>query len=213
MNIDQNNSIYNSNAVKNFWDDYYRNKKFVFSNSDFSKLVKPYLKENSSIIDIGCGDGRDSIYFAKNKLFTEGIDISKKAIEINKQYENKFLKFTVLDLKNINSFNKFYDFAYCRFLFHAINEDIENDLLIWMSNNIKSSIFIETRILDKDILNIKLDHYRRHFQEQDFINKLKSFDFKIIYSKSSKNFSRYKKEYNVSDLKHDPLLLRVVISK
>ena len=213
MNIDQNNSIYNSNAVKNFWDDYYRNKKFVFSNSDFSKLVKPYLKENSSIIDIGCGDGRDSIYFAKNKLFTEGIDISKKANEINKQYENKFLKFTVLDLKNINSFNKFYDFAYCRFLFHAINEDIENDLLIWMSNNIKSSIFIETRILDKDILNIKLDHYRRHFQEQDFINKLKSFDFKIIYSKSSKNFSRYKKEYNVSDLKHDPLLLRVVISK
>ena len=213
MNIDQNNSIYNSNAVKNFWDDYYRNKKFVFSNSDFSKLVKPYLKENSSIIDIGCGDGRDSIYFAKNKLFTEGIDISKKAIEINKQYENKFLKFSVLDLKNINSFNKFYDFAYCRFLFHAINEDIENDLLIWMSNNIKSSIFIETRILDKDILNIKLDHYRRHFQEQDFINKLKSFDFKIIYSKSSKNFSRYKKEYNVSDLKHDPLLLRVVISK
>ena len=213
MNIDQNNSIYNSNAVKNFWDDYYRNKKFVFSNSDFSKLVKPYLKENSSIIDIGCGDGRDSIYFAKNKLFTEGIDISKKAIEINKQYENKFLKFTVLDLKNINSFNKFYDFAYCRFLFHAINEDIENDLLIWMSNNIKSSIFIETRILDKDILNIKLDHYRRHFQEQDFINKLKSFGFKIIYSKSSKNFSRYKKEYNVSDLKHDPLLLRVVISK
>tara|TARA_B100000965_G_scaffold393360_1_gene404100 strand:- start:245 stop:886 length:642 start_codon:yes stop_codon:yes gene_type:complete len=213
VNIDQNNSIYNSNAVKNFWDDYYRNKKFVFSNSDFSKLVKPYLKENSSIIDIGCGDGRDSIYFAKNKLFTEGIDISKKAIEINKQYENKFLKFTVLDLKNINSFNKFYDFAYCRFLFHAINEDIENDLLIWMSNNIKSSIFIETRILDKDILNIKLDHYRRHFQEQDFINKLKSFDFKIIYSKSSKNFSRYKKEYNVSDLKHDPLLLRVVISK
>ena len=213
MNIDQNNSIYNSNAVKNFWDDYYRNKKFVFSNSDFSKLVKPYLKENSSIIDIGCGDGRDSIYFAKNKLFTEGIDISKKAIEINKKYENKFLKFTVLDLKNINSFNKFFDFAYCRFLFHAINEDIENDLLIWMSNNIKSSIFIETRILDKDILNIKLDHYRRHFQEQDFINKLKSFDFKIIFSKSSKNFSRYKKEYNVSDLKHDPLLLRVVISK
>ena len=213
MNIDQNNSIYNSNAVKNFWDDYYRNKKFVFSNSDFSKLVKPYLKENSSIIDIGCGDGRDSIYFAKNKLFTEGIDISKKAIEINKQYENKFLKFTVLDLKNINSFNKFYDFAYCRFLFHAINEEIENDLLIWMSNNIKSSIFIETRILDKDILNIKLDHYRRLFHEEDFINKLKSFGFKIIYSKSSKNFSRYKKEYNVSDLKQDPLLLRVVISK
>ena len=213
MNIDQNNSIYNSNDVKSFWDDYYRNKKLVFSNSDFSKLVKPYLKENSSIIDIGCGDGRDSIYFAKNKLFTEGIDISKKAIEINKQYENKFLKFTVLDLKNINSFNKFYDFAYCRFLFHAINEDIENDLLIWMSNNIKSSIFIETRILDKDILNIKLDHYRRLFHEEDFINKLKSFGFKIIYSKSSKNFSRYKKEYNVSDLKHDPLLLRVVISK
>jgi len=213
MEYNKKNITYNSNDLKNFWDNYYKNKKSIFTNSPFSKFVKKYLNENSSIIDIGCGDGRDSIYFAKNKIFTEGVDISKKAIEINKKYENKFLKFTLLDLREINRIHNIYDFAYCRFLFHSISKDIEDNLLIWLSNNIKNLIFIETRISDEEFKNAKLDHYRRYFNEEDFKNKLKSLEFKIIYSKASKNFSRYKKEYDVKDLKHDPLLLRMIISK
>ena len=139
--------------------------------------------------------------------------MSKKAIEINKKYENKFLKFTLLDLKDLKSIHDIYDFAYCRFLFHSINEKIEDNILIWMSNNIKNQIFIETRISDEKLINAELNHYRRFFKEEDFKNKLNSLGFEIIYSKASKNFSRYKKIYNATDLKHDPLLLRMIISK
>jgi len=204
---------YKSDDIKNFWNNYYSNKKSTFTNSPFSKFVKPYLNENSSIIDLGCGDGRDAIYFAKNKIYTHGVDMSKKAIEINKKYENKFLKFTLLDLKDLKSIHDIYDFAYCRFLFHSINEKIEDNILIWMSNNIKNQIFIETRISDEKLINAELNHYRRFFKEEDFKNKLNSLGFEIIYSKASKNFSRYKKIYNATDLKHDPLLLRMIISK
>ena len=34
-----------------------------------------------SLIDIGCGNGRDSIFFSKNNFHVTGIDISQKAIK------------------------------------------------------------------------------------------------------------------------------------
>ena len=213
MNQKNYSSEYQTKKVQNYWDHYYQKKKSIFTNSDFSKFVNTYLTENSSIIDLGCGDGRDSIFFSKNKIYTEGFDISAKAIQANKKYENKFLKFSVIDIDNIKELNKTYDFAYCRFLFHAINEDLENILLFWLSNNITKKIFIETRILDEHLLNSNYDHYRRNFSQQDFIDKLKKYNFEITFLKASREFSKYKSTYNVSDLNHDPLLLRVVLSK
>jgi len=51
-------------------------------NSSFSEFVLNYIKEPSgrSLLDIGCGDGRDSVYFANNKIQTEGIDLSTSAL-------------------------------------------------------------------------------------------------------------------------------------
>ena len=116
------------------------------------RLLSSFVSENLNklidSIDIGCGDGRDSIYFSDKKIFTTGVDISDKVINKNKEYENEYLNFKVLDLENINSITKKFDFAYCRFLFHAISEDIENQLLEWFGENINNKIFIETRIKD-----------------------------------------------------------------
>ena len=60
-----------------YWDKYYNNKKIALPNSDFSKFALKYIKTNSSMIDIGCGDGRDSLFFAKNNIKTLGIDFSQ----------------------------------------------------------------------------------------------------------------------------------------
>ena len=47
--------------MNNYWDKYY-SKHQTFNNSDFVEFSKPFIKD--SVIDIGCGNGRDSIYFA-----------------------------------------------------------------------------------------------------------------------------------------------------
>ena len=61
-----------------------------------------------------------------------------------------------IDLNLIDKYNKKFDFAYCRFLFHAINEDVEDILFKWIAKNISSCIFIETRIYDeKQVILIK----------------------------------------------------------
>jgi len=63
MNQKNYSSEYQTKKVQNYWDHYYQKKKSIFTNSDFSKFVNTYLTENSSIIDLGCGDGRDSFFF------------------------------------------------------------------------------------------------------------------------------------------------------
>tara|TARA_X000001036_G_C20508457_1_gene736986 strand:- start:317 stop:952 length:636 start_codon:yes stop_codon:yes gene_type:complete len=203
---------YNKVKLRSYWNNYYSTNNKVLPHSDFSSFVSENLNTNSTLIDIGCGDGRDSIYFSDKKIITTGVDISEKVINKNKEYENEYLNFEVLDLENINSITKKFDFAYCRFLFHAISEDIENQLLEWFGENINSRIFIETRIKDTKQIVITENHYRRYFEEQYFVNKVQKAGFKVLFNQTSRSFSQYKKIYNVKDVNHDPLLLRMIIA-
>ena len=67
----------------NYWDNFYI-KKNKIKESSFARFVLSKVKKGKikkSLIDIGCGNGRDSIFFSKNNFCVTGIDISKKAIK------------------------------------------------------------------------------------------------------------------------------------
>ena len=199
--------------ILTFWDSYYKNKISTFPNSPFSTYCLSFLDKKSTLIDIGCGDGRDSIFFSENQIYTTGIDFSSEVINQNKKFENNYLNFLNIDLNLLDEFNEQFDFAYCRFLFHAISEEVEDILFQWITKNVRRYTFIETRIYDKKISQVAENHYRRYFKKQKFIEKIERLGFTIEYSESSRAFSIYKNVYNVEDLKIDPLLLRVIISK
>jgi tellurite methyltransferase len=82
------------------------------------------------LIDIGCGDGRDTHFFSKNKIFSKGVDFSQETIKQNKPLSNKYLSFEHMDLESINELNETFEYAYCRFIFHSITENIESKLLL-----------------------------------------------------------------------------------
>ena len=50
------------------WDKYYTKTATSFSPSDFALSMIKNLKVNSTLIDIGCGNGRDSLFFHKERL-------------------------------------------------------------------------------------------------------------------------------------------------
>ena len=49
------------------WNNYYSENSKPFQESDFATFVLKQLTKNSTIIDIGCGNGRDSVFFAKKE--------------------------------------------------------------------------------------------------------------------------------------------------
>jgi len=46
-------------------------------------------QEPNKVLDIGCGIGNHSIYFAEQGLDTVGVDISKPAISLARESRNK----------------------------------------------------------------------------------------------------------------------------
>lgn len=190
------------------WNRFY--KKFSLSQaSNFAKFVFRKIKKKKlsrlSLIDIGCGNGRDSIYFSKKKIETTGLDASKIAIKNNLK---NFKKITFLN-KNICSknfnINKKFDIIYARFFLHAINYKNQNLFLKNIKKILKKKgvIFLEFRtIKDKMMLKGKklsnnervFGHYRRFIDVQEFIIDLKKVGFKINYISQSNNFANFKNE-------------------
>ena len=195
------------NLLIKYWNTYYSvNKRF--KESSFARFVNKRIKRNSKIIDIGCGNGRDSFFFSKNNFKVTAIDISKSAIKNNEPKSNKNLKFLRFDIGK-NSLSKKFDVIYCRFFIHAINEKVEDKLILLIKKikkknstaffefrNHKDKIFGKKKIKKhNDIIEFEEGHFRRIINPNEFIKKIKKrIVCKVIYKKSSTNLSIIKKD-------------------
>ena len=76
-------------------------------------IIKKYHLEKTSILEIGCGEGRDTRYLLNNNYNVLGTDISKEAIDYciskDKDHLNNYL---VLDALNNNDFKDKFGFIF-----------------------------------------------------------------------------------------------------
>tara|TARA_S200000501_G_scaffold378382_1_gene440679 strand:- start:1671 stop:2267 length:597 start_codon:yes stop_codon:yes gene_type:complete len=194
----------------NYWENYYTKIQKPFDSSSFAKFVLNKINPNQTIIDLGCGNGRDSIFFSDNKIQTLGVDQSSVAIKNLKKYENSYLNFEISDFSNLKK--EQFDYGYCRFILHSINEVEEENLINWLSKNITKNIFIESRTNIDEKKYKKTNHYRRLMNIDSFKKSLEKKGFKIEYEEVSDKFSKYSSAYKVSDINFDPIIVRFVLS-
>ena len=199
-----------------YWNNFYKKKKAPTKQSAFSEFVVKKIKnEKVNIFDIGCGNGRDTNFFNKNKLNCFGLDTSKEVIIKNKKNYSKFNKKFIK-----KDFSKFFKkkikdhfSVYSRFTWHSINYEEEKKLINHLKDQKKLKyIFIETRTIKDELYNKgkKLglhefesspSHYRR-FIDPVILKKKLSKNFKIIYFKQGKNLAKFKKA--------NPWILRII---
>lgn len=80
-----------------YWNYFYKNVGSYKSPTNFAKFIlkSKILKKKTTLFDLGCGNGRDTIFFIKNKINCIGFDQSKLVIKKNKlenyKYKKKFL--------------------------------------------------------------------------------------------------------------------------
>lgn len=203
----------------NYWENYYKKNFKPSTESLFAKFVlNNYLKTNKTILDLGCGNGRDSIFFSNNGLYTTAIDISKSEINyLQKTYDNSKLSFICKDFFKIYDVTDKFDYVYSRFSLHSVKCKTENIVLGWIKTHLSKNglIFIEVRSI-KDIKynegikisnkeNFADNHYRRYFSKNSFIKKLIKYSLKVIYINEGRGLAPYKNE--------DPIVLRIVAKK
>lgn len=105
------------------------------------KIIKKYnISKNSSILEIGCGEGRDTIYLLENGYNVLGIDYSKtvikKCISNNKKYINNFKQIDIIK----NKLNKKYDFIYSIAVIHMfITKEHRNKFYNFIYNHLNEN--------------------------------------------------------------------------
>ncbi|MFJ8118290.1 cyclopropane fatty-acyl-phospholipid synthase-like methyltransferase [Bacillus sp. RC55] len=69
-----------------FWDDFYSNREKeipFFTNKPDENLVSYFEKKllnSGKVLELGCGPGRNAIYFAENGCLVDAVDLSKESI-------------------------------------------------------------------------------------------------------------------------------------
>lgn len=193
---------------KKYWDEFYKKEYVTRNQTNFAEYILNYIKKNEiegPLLDIACGNGRDSIFFSKNGLETTGIDLSidLESNDFTFIRENMF----TYDYEGYNIF-------YLRFVVHSLKE-AELDTLIEKFSKIKTPyhIFIETRS-SKGITNeeksetnfsssIGSEHFRMLYSKEYLDEKLSKY-FKIMSSTEDKNIAIYKTD--------NPYCLRYILT-
>ncbi len=204
----------------NYWNKYYGEYTPADQPSSFAQFCADRFDDSTGrIFDIGCGDGRDTLFFATRSILATGIEQSKVAIEKNEKRKLELglsANFIVSDFStcDYDSLSEGFYSLYSRFTLHAINYEEESRFFDHINrlNSIKY-IFIEARSI-RDSLYGKGDnvglheyvtsHYRR-FIDPVALKKMLEINFNVIYFEEAQGFAKIESE--------DPCLIRVIAKR
>lgn len=208
------------NVVDNrgYWDMYYKNKLTPQEPSLFAKYVGTLVGSTGTLLDLGCGNGRDSRYFAQRGLNVIAMDNSEATIA-NLQAEQLTNIHCVCDdfMTSTQHTPEKYEYVYSRFTVHSITDNQEASLLTTMFSALKQDgkFFIEVRGIHDNLYGkgeaqgnnafFYDNHYRRFLELDAFICRLQAAGFLVEYAEEKKGFAPYGNE--------DSPIIRVVAKK
>lgn len=211
---------------KQFWNSYYHQHakdKEIRNSSSFAEFCfkKFFVKKNLRIIELGAGNGRDAIFFARKHINVLAIDQSADAIQHEKDMLHPDYS-QYLDCKELDFVNEDYtkyepiDAFYSRFTIHSItqkNEELllpklyqslkQNGLLCIEVRTINDPIYGQGEYIDKD--TYFTDHKRRFINSKEFLAKALKLGFHLVYFTEENNLSVYKDD--------NPVLMRIILKK
>lgn len=204
-----------------YWAQFYRDIQFT-TPSSFAQFILERNDTPEYIIDIGCGSGRDSFFFAQKKAHAIGIDRSTVGVSYATKYAQRQnlhekLSFLTVDvsskeqlttaLETIKQYaNDSPVMFYMRFFLHSIPEETQTLLMQTIASiSTKGDMLAAEFRTDKDENNKKVygDHYRRYQNANKFSGDLtKKYGFTPLFEIEKSGLSPYKDE--------DPILYRVI---
>lgn len=203
---------------REYWNKYYGSLVGkVTKPSDFCVEIETKLNPASHIMELGCGNGRDSMYFLAKGHSVTAIDGSDEAIDMLEKNigSNEKALFVCDDFVKCQALYQMqYDCVYSRFTLHAITDDQEDELLTNVKEALSSGgiLCIEARTIHDEIYGrgIKVghnayeynDHFRRFIDVDEFRKKLEAKGFDVEYIEEAQGFSKTDDS--------DPVLMRVI---
>ena len=151
----------------------------------FAEEVNGQIPPHSTILELGCGEGNDSIYFAEQGHAVTATDFSNVAVEQNsKRWAHADLTFKVQDISQRLQFDDAsFDVVYARLSLHYFTDEITKNVfreiarilkpgstLCFMCKSTDDHIYGEGEKIEPDMY--ERDGHVRHFFSKEYAVKL-----------------------------------------
>ena len=193
-----------------YWEGFYGKQRLQSPPSQFAAFVATEFKHHPLFVDIGCGNGRDSLFFSYLGHDVIGIDKSASAVDFcNSQMissGDKLSAFVNCDIGELELNHPLFHAAkdrkkliYSRFFLHAIQEYKEDELfefIVQLCQNSEDIVALEFRT-QEDEHNPKeaKAHFRRYIAPRDLQIKLENkFMFKVHYQVQGYGLAKFGSE-------------------
>ena len=203
-----------------YWADFYSRHEFA-DGSTFSQFVleRPELPHN--VVDIGCGDGRDSCALASSERLVLGLDASAEGVLRGAEHAQRLdvsdsVSFAVCDVADPESMSALLkEFRartggavtmYLRFFLHAIPDDVADVLLTTLKDFAEPGDWFAAEfrtVADEARNHVHGRHYRRYVDAEALRRQLEGeLGFTVEYFTEGQGLSPYGDE--------DPVLCRIL---
>ena len=196
----------NLTDTSDYWDAYYGAKAETAVPSQFASFVLSEFNSEKTFVDIGCGDGRDTLFFAQYGKDVLGLDGSEAALDLcRRSAEARGLtntQFTHLDLNDPDShedlaarLNISDAVVYARFFLHAIDEVAQTHFL-----SLASALAGKTGVVclefrtprDEFQTKVTSDHYRRYVDPWELMQTCVGYNLKCTFFVEGFGFAKYR---------------------
>ena len=170
MKIDKTINYYNENA-----ETFYQNTVDIDLEPFYEKFLR-YIPDKGRILDVGCGSGRDSLYFINNGYDVTSIDASEEMVKLSSALTGQS---TIhLRIEDIDYQNKFNGIWACASLLH-IEKKLTEKVLISLVNALKKNGVLYASYKYGANTSILEGRYYNNFDESSFgavIGNIKKLD-------------------------------------
>ena len=190
-----------------YWDAFYssRKKGAPAYPSQFAAFAINELVDVDGVIEFGCGNGRDSEFFAAYGFELLGLDASAEAIELCRsrsahQHAHYVQCAAGAAREEVKKFleGKRKVAVYARFFLHAIDENEANVFLDLLSVLLpaRSQVFFEYRTVDdaRQDKTFGSDHYRRYLDHNEMLVSIERAGFSVEYQIEGHGLAKFRDE-------------------
>ena len=168
------------------YDKKYINNSSLWGKSILDNDIKRYLKllKGKTVLDLGIGEGQNSIALSNLGYNVTGVDCSSKALDICRSNCNN-IELIEKDIRDFYIQTNKYDLIMSRFMLHFLHKNDVSSIIKNIKNNIKTNGLVYISVFSTNDPGLKFKHNSPDFDalENNVFHKISDNTYSSYFSK------------------------------